>query len=44
MDHFKQLLGEFTTLPRYAERPDLYGDLGIEGEFKVKMGKGECAA
>ncbi len=43
-EHFKQFLAEFAELPRYAERPDLYGDLGFEGEFKVKLGKGECAA
>lgn len=42
--HFQQLLAEFAALPPYRERPDLYGDLGIEGEFKVKIGKGECAA
>ena len=40
----KQMLDKFTALPPYAERPDLYGDLGIEGEFKVELGKGECAA
>ena len=40
----KQLLNEFTTLPPYSKRPDLYGDLGFEGEFKVEIGKGECAA
>jgi sulfite reductase (ferredoxin) len=42
--HFKQLVEPFAALPPYHERPDLYGDLGIEGEFKVKIGKGECAA
>jgi sulfite reductase (ferredoxin) len=42
--HFKQMTEPFTTLPSYNERPDLYGDLGIDGEFKVNIGKGECAA
>jgi sulfite reductase (ferredoxin) len=44
LPHIKQLLDEFTTLPPYSEHPEMYGDLGIEGEFKLEMGKGECAA
>ncbi len=44
LPHIKKHLDEFTTLPPYSERPDLYGDLGHEGEFKVEIGKGECAA
>jgi len=37
--HLKQMLDEFTTLPAYSERPDLYGDLGHEGEFKVQISR-----
>ena len=34
----------FTTLPSYDEEPEMYGDLGVEGEFKLEIGQGECAA
>lgn len=40
----RALLEPFSTLPPYRERPDLYGDLGGEGEFTVRPGRGECAA
>ena len=39
----KDLLQEFTSIP--ADDPKMYEDLGAEGvEFKMEMGKGECAA
>ncbi len=44
VEDLKALLEPFSTLPPYQARPDLYGDLGAEGEFKVRTGRGECAA
>ena len=38
-------LEPFTTLPPYEQNPKAYEDLGAEGvEFKVSLGKGECAS
>ena len=35
----------FTTLPAFEQDPKAYEDLGAEGvEFKLQMGKGECAS
>ena len=35
----------FTTLPGFEQDPKQYEDLGAEGvEFKLSMGKGECAS
>ena len=38
-------LEPFTTLPPFEQDPKMYEDLGAEGvEFKVELGKGECAS
>ena len=45
MPRLKTELDPYRTLPPFSERPDLYEDLGAEGhEFKLDVGKGECAA
>ncbi len=43
-EKLKKEMDPFRTLPSFTERPDLYEDLGAEGEFKLEVGKGECAA
>ncbi|MBI3333691.1 MAG: nitrite/sulfite reductase, partial [Candidatus Omnitrophica bacterium] len=43
-ERLKKELDPFRTLPAFSERPDLYEDLGAFGEFKVEVGKGECAS
>ena len=41
----REVVSEFTRIPRYAEAPYLYLDLGDEAkEFKVAVGQGECAS
>lgn len=41
----KQSMSEFTVIPKFAEEPELFEDLGAEGtSFKAEIGKGECAA
>ncbi len=37
-------LDPFRTLPPFSEKPEMYEDLGSFGEFKLEIGKGECAA
>ena len=37
-------LEPFQTLPAFEQDPKAYEDLGAEGEFKLQMGKGECAS
>ncbi len=37
-------LADLAELPPYEEAPDLYRDWGEDGDFNVKVGKGECAA
>jgi sulfite reductase beta subunit-like hemoprotein len=45
LSYWKQALEPFTTLPPYAEAPQLYRDWGAETEFSLGgMGPGECAA
>ncbi len=36
-------LADLEELPSYEVAPDDYNDWGHEGEFRVKIGKGECA-
>jgi len=43
-DRLKKEMDPFRSLPPFSERPDLYEDLGAQGEFKLEIGKGECAA
>lgn len=38
----QKLLGDLAQLPPYEQAPDLYSDWGEE-EFKVQVGRGECA-
>jgi sulfite reductase beta subunit-like hemoprotein len=41
---FKPLLEDLQEIPPYEEAPELYQDLGAEGEvFSVQQGRGECA-
>lgn len=40
----KELLERFTQLPPRAVDPKFHYDLGEEAEFKLQIGKGECAA
>ena len=43
--YWQQAMQEFTTLPAYAQAPDMYRDWGAETEFSLGgMGAGECAA
>ncbi len=39
----QEVLGDLAQLPPYEEAPELYTDWGGEGEFKVEVGRGECA-
>ena len=39
----QQLLGDLAQLPPYERAPELYTDWGEQGEFKVQVGRGECA-
>ena len=43
-DRLKKELDPFRTLPPFSEKPEMYEDLGAAGEFKLEVGKGECAA
>jgi len=38
-----EALADLTLLPPYEEAPELYNDWGEEEEFKVEVGRGECA-
>jgi sulfite reductase beta subunit-like hemoprotein len=43
--YWKQAMAPFTTLPEYAQSPEMYRDWGAETEFSLGgMGPGECAA
>ena len=39
----REVLGDLAQLPPYEEAPELYTDWGEEREFKVQVGRGECA-
>ena len=39
----QEVLADLVQLPPYEEAPELYNDWGEEGEFKVQVGRGECA-
>lgn len=39
----RQALADLADLPPYEVSPDDYRDWGGEGEFRVKVGQGECA-
>ncbi|MCS7220920.1 MAG: hypothetical protein RML36_10215 [Anaerolineae bacterium] len=39
----QQLLDDLAQLPPYEQAPELYTDWGEQGEFKVQVGRGECA-
>lgn len=39
----REALAAFGQVPAYEDHPDYYQDWGEEGEFKVQVGKGECA-
>ena len=42
---FKDLVAPFTTVPAFDQDPSMYEDLGDPGkQFKLEIGKGECAA
>ena len=43
-DQLKKEMEAFKDLPSFEEAPEMYEDLGSIGEFKVEVGKGECAA
>ncbi|MCM8794386.1 MAG: nitrite/sulfite reductase [Candidatus Omnitrophica bacterium] len=43
-ERLKQELDPFRTLPPFEEAREMYEDLGAIGEFKVEVGKGECAS
>lgn len=39
----RQALADLEELPPYEASPQDYSDWGDDGEFRVKIGKGECA-
>jgi len=39
----REVLADLAQLPPYEQAPELYTDWGEEGEFKVQVGRGECA-
>lgn len=39
----RQALADLDEVPPYEVSPGDYADWGDEGEFRVKVGKGECA-
>ena len=43
-ERLKKEMEPFKTLPPFSEKPEMYEDLGAVGEFKLEMGKGECAS
>lgn len=44
-EKLKALVAPFTEIPSFDQNPKMYEDLGDPGkQFKVEMGKGECAA
>ncbi|MBI4353565.1 MAG: nitrite/sulfite reductase [Candidatus Omnitrophica bacterium] len=45
VQHLKNIVEPFTTIPSYDDEPLMYEDLGDPGKpFQVQIGKGECAA
>ncbi len=36
-------LGDLETVPDYGDKPEVYRDWGQETDFKLKVGRGECA-
>jgi len=40
----KQEMDAFRTLPPFEQAREMYEDLGAFGEFKLEVGKGECAS
>ena len=43
-ERLKKELDPFRTLPPFEQAREMYEDLGEIGEFKLEVGKGECAA
>ncbi len=43
VEKLQQELNEFTEIPPYEQDPKMYRDWTDEEEFKLKVGKGECA-
>ncbi len=43
VERLKKEVEPFKVLPKFEESRELYEDLGSVGEFKVEVGKGECA-
>ncbi len=43
-ERLKKEMDPYRTLPAFSENPEMYEDLGAFGEFKVEVGKGECAS
>jgi mRNA-degrading endonuclease YafQ of YafQ-DinJ toxin-antitoxin module len=39
----QEMLADLALLPPYEEDHELYRDWGEEREFKVQVGRGECA-
>lgn len=44
VERLKKEIDPFRTLPPFEKEKEMYEDLGSVGEFKVEVGKGECAA
>jgi sulfite reductase beta subunit-like hemoprotein len=42
-DRLKKEMDPFRTLPPFEQAREMYEDLGAQGEFKLEVGKGECA-
>ncbi len=40
---FRTLLGKYQSVASYEDSPELFRDLGVEEEFHVMVGAGECA-
>ncbi len=43
-ERLKKEMDPFRTLPPFEQAKEMYEDLGDFGEFKLEVGKGECAA
>ncbi|MDO8729961.1 MAG: nitrite/sulfite reductase [Candidatus Omnitrophota bacterium] len=43
-EQLKKEMDPFRTLPPFEQAREMYEDLGDFGEFKLEVGKGECAA
>lgn len=44
VERLKKEMDAFRTLPPFEQAKEMYEDLGSLGEFKLEVGKGECAA